>query len=101
MALQKSLSTQFGVDAVYHKIVKIEDDRLALSAVIYVNGYTSSSYQGKSPVLQQGFVMGSGDFVDLPYCFVTSEIDPEGMNHVERAYIALKTLEVFQGATDV
>lgn len=101
MALQKSIATQFGIDAVYHKIVKIDDDRLAMTATIIVNGYVSSNYQGKMPAISQAFVAGSGDFVDMPYCFQTSEIDPEGMNHVERAYLAIKTLDVFNGATDV
>jgi len=102
MAIQKEITTSFGIVANYHKIHSFTDDKINRVVTITVNSYIDLTYKDKTPIGRLVFVsQDNNEYADFPYSFSCSEIDPEGMNHIKKAYNLIKTTEAFIGAIDV
>lgn len=101
MALKKSIDSQYGVVAEYHRVVRVLDDRIRQSAEAVVHVYKDALALNKQPLEVRVFVFSGDPEADGAYCLVPSDIDPQGMNHIKRVYEALKLLPIYEGAIDV
>lgn len=101
MALKKSIDSQYGVVAEYHRVVRVLDDRIRQSAEALVHVYKDAQSVNKQPLEVRVFTFSNDQEADGAYCLLPTEINPEGMNHVKRVYEALKLLPLYEGAIDV
>lgn len=92
MPLQKNITTEFGVDATYHRIVRFDLDLLGKKSHLIIGGYlTKQAYlDGKSPISFTNATIDTPEFIS-------------GLEESEIAtsiYTILKTIPAFEGATD-
>ncbi len=94
MALSKDISTQYGVNASYWRVIDVRLNVANKFAEVLVGGYLSAEARADNKLPLQTLVFSvSPDGYDAS--FATNE------NAIRQSYQHLKTLEQFQGATDV
>lgn len=102
MSLQISYEAQTGVThaSAYHKIIRMGNDRengqMSIGVSIFKD--EQAKIDGKSPVGSRHYSIRSTDYDTY---FANAVLDTEGQNTVERAYVYLKTLDEYSGASDV
>ena len=92
MALQKTVSTNYGIDATYWKIVGIIVNWINNHAEIGVRGWqdNASRLAGNRCLMSKHYVWDGADFTLV-----------NGGNNTAEAYAKLKTLAEWEGAIDV
>lgn len=100
MALSKTVSTAFGVNATYWKIDTLVCNRVVDTASVVVSGYLDQNARnsGAAPLICNTHNMGSTDYAAY---FAPAVLDVVDVNVFQQTYDWLKTLDFFQGATDV
>lgn len=109
MALQKTVITEHGATAEYHKIMSIRDVRSVPEVTVFVHVFKDASCKNLKPMLQKTYVFNNeetevaeDEWVILrPYFLSPDEVNPEGENHIKLSYDALKLLPEYEGAIDV
>jgi len=102
MSLQLSYEAPTGVThaSAYHKITSLSHNRTNDRMMIHVTIYKDAAAKAadKAPVGGASFRVSDADF-DTYYA--NAVLDTVSQNHVERSYVYLKTLDEYDGASDV
>lgn len=90
MALQKSVTTDYGVNADYHRIdgmrLFVDDERVVFDLQLYADAAARSG--GSRPLGSQEYEVSGADFTTY---FAPAVLDVANQNPQERAYEWLKT----------
>lgn len=94
MALIKTISTNFGIDSTYWKIVDLNINWLSKNSHVSMSGWSSKASRdaGDQPLTSRSFDWSSDEF---PF------IDDEPQNERETAYLKIKESEEFSDAEDM
>lgn len=96
MALNISKPSEYGSPAVYWRVVMVNFDARQKAAQILVNGFHSKEYanqEGSKPLSVASVVVRDSSYEQLASASVTDPRIP--------AYVMLKALPQFSGATDI
>jgi len=102
MALQKSYEDEFGTthSTAYGRITQLHINYESSVASITVGIYKDSTARAdnKTPLNKSAYTLSGTDFDTY---FLDTVLDTENYNPQERAYVYLKTLDDWSGASDV
>lgn len=95
MALQKTITTDFGIDATYHKIAQLNINPHERQSHIEMLSFTDQQARidGHQPL--RSFIY---DWIGDEYPYSTDEASS---NFIEQAYIKIKTLPEWEEALDI
>jgi hypothetical protein len=104
MALQKSLALPSGVSGDYWKVTELVIDYLRPAATCQVALYKDATARqaGAAPLYKKSFVWSDEEAAEeFEGLFDADTLSEDGVNPQSQAYVKLKTLAEFSGATDV